>query len=120
MKPIVRISLAIAGLVPALSGAAVHAAHLPLSVHSFGQAAADGSFERVIRITAETASISVYRMETVKFIDEQTGKSFVWRFNTPRTENFPLDEIAPAGFLGRQAVTAYVWDIPVPGAMLIL
>jgi hypothetical protein len=59
-------------------------------------------------------------METVKFIDQQTGKSFVWRFNTPRTENFPLGAIAPAGFLGGQAVTAYVWDIPLPGAMLIL
>jgi hypothetical protein len=97
MKQIIRNSLAIAGLMAALSGAAAEAAHLPPSTHSLGQASADGSFERVIRIAPETASVSVYRMETVKFIDEQIGKSFVWRFTTPRMENFPLDEIAPAG-----------------------
>jgi hypothetical protein len=118
MQQIARVSLAIAGLIAALSGVPAVAAQF--SFHDFGQAPADGSFERVIKITPETASISVYRMETVEFIDQQTGTSFVWRFNTPRTENFPLGEIAPAGFLGGQAVTAYVWDIPVPGAMLIL
>ena len=118
MKPIVRNSASIAGLIAALSGVAAHA--LPASSHDVGQPADNSSFQRVIKITPGTLSVSVYRMETVKFIDQQTGKSFVWRFNTPRTENFPLGAIAPAGFLGGQAVTAYVWDIPLPGAMLIL
>ncbi len=121
MKQIIRNSLAIAGLMTALAGAAANAAHLPPSIHNFGQAAVDGSFERVIRITHDTASVTVYRMETVKFVDEQSGNSFVWRFSTPpHTEDFPLGQIAPAGFLGRHAVTTYVWDIPTPGTLLIL
>jgi hypothetical protein len=120
MKHFVRNSVAIAGMMAALSGMLAHAAQLPPSIHDFGQAAADGSFKRVIKITPETASVSVYRMETVKFIDEQTGESFVWRFNAPHTENFQLGDIAPTGFLGGQYVTAYVWDIPAPGAMLML
>jgi hypothetical protein len=120
MKHFVRHGVTIAAMMSALSGAPAHAASSPRSVHSFGEVAADSSFERVIKITPDTASVSIYRMETVKFVDQQTGKSFVWRFNTPRTENFSLSEIAPAEFLGGQRVTAYVWDIPVPGAMLIL
>jgi hypothetical protein len=118
MKRFVRNSLVFAGLIAALSGVAAHA--VPTSSREVGQPADNSFFQRVIKITSETASVSVYRMETVKFVDGQTGKSFVWRFDTPHTENFPLGEIAPAGFLGGQAVTAYVWDIPPPGAMLIL
>ena len=118
MKSFVRASLVIAGLTAALSGGAARA--LETSLRDFGRPADNLSFQRVISITRDTASVSVYRMETVKFVDAQTGKSFVWRFDTPRTENFPLGEIAPAGFLDGQAVTAYVWDIPLPGVMLIL
>src|SRR5450755_3437121 len=105
MKHLVRNCLVIAGLIAALSGVAAHA--WELSPQGFGQPADNISFQRVIKITPETASVSVYRMETVKFVEVQTGKSFVWRFDTPHTENFPLGEIAPAGFLGGQAVTAY-------------
>jgi Heavy-metal resistance protein CzcE len=120
MKRLVRNTVVIASLTAALSGVAANAAHLPPSLHDFGQPADSGSFERVIKITPETASVSVYCKETVKFVDGETGQNFVWRFDTPHTANFPLGEIAPAGFLGGQAVTAYVWDIPPPGAMLIL
>jgi len=108
MKSFVRNSVAVAGLIAALSGAAAHA--LPESFHDFGQPAADGAFQRVIKITPETKSIGVYSMEIVKFADEQTGKSFVWNFNNFHEENYPLADIAPAGTLGGQAVQVYVWD----------
>jgi hypothetical protein len=120
MKLFFRHGLAIAGLIAALSAfaaPAAHAAQLPRSLHEFGQVAATDSFERVIRLTAATVSVSVYRGETVKFFDKETGKSFLWRFDTPpHAENFPLGNIAPAGFPGGQAVTTYVWDVPPPGA----
>ena len=43
---------------------------------------------------------------------EQTGKSFVWNFNTIHAGNFPLADIAPPDVLAGQAVQAYVWDVP--------
>jgi hypothetical protein len=102
----------------ALAGFPAHT--LEVSLHEFGQRADNDTFQRVIRITPDTASVSVYRMETVKFVNAQTGKTFVWRFNTPHGENFALGQIAPPEFLDGQAVTAYVWDIPAPGTMLLL
>jgi hypothetical protein len=112
MKSFARNSLATAGLMAALSGAAAHAAYLPPSFHDFGQAVGDGSFTRIVRITPETRSVGVYRLEKIKFVDEQTGKSFVWNFNTIHSGNFPLAEIAPPDVLAGQAVQAYVWDVP--------
>jgi hypothetical protein len=110
MKTIVRNSASIAGLIAALSGVAAHA--LPASSHDVGQPADNSSFQRVIKITPGTPSVSVYRMETVKFIDQQTGKSFVWDFDTINAGNFPLADIAPPDVLAGQAVQAYVWDVP--------
>ena len=112
MKSFAQNSLAITGLIAALSGVAAHAAYLPPSFHDFGQAVGDGSFTRIVRITPETKSVGVYRLEKIKFVDEQTGKSFVWNFNTIHAGNFPLADIAPSDVLAGQAVQAYVWDVP--------
>lgn len=118
MKNSARGCIAITALVATFSALPANA--LERSLHEFGQRGDMSSLQRTIRITPETASVSVYRMETVRFVDGRTGQSFVWRFDTPRGENFPLAAIAPPGFLDGQAVTAYVWDLPVPGTMLIL
>jgi hypothetical protein len=111
MKPFVRNSMASAILVATLSGV-VHAAYLPPSFHDFGQPVSDGSYTRIIKITPETRHIGVYRLEKIKFVDEQTGKSFVWDFDTINAGNFPLADIAPPDVLSGQAVQAYVWDVP--------
>jgi hypothetical protein len=111
MKTFVRNSIVSAVLAATLAGVA-HAAYLPPSFHDFGVAASDDVLARTIRITPATKSIGVFRLETIKFVDEQTGKSFVWNFNTIHAGNFPLADIAPADVLGGQAVQAYVWDVP--------
>lgn len=112
MKPFVRNSVAVAGLVAALSGVAAHAAFLPPSFHDFGRPVSDGSYTRIVKITPNTKSIGIYRLEKIKFVDEQTGKSFVWDFDTFNAGNFPLADIAPPDVLAGQAVQAYVWDVP--------
>ncbi len=112
MKSFVRNTIAVAGLMAALSGVAAHAAFLPPSFHDFGQPVADGSYTRIVKITPDTKSIGIYRLEKIKFVDEQTGKNFVWNFNTINAGNFPLADIAPPDMLGGQAVQAYVWDMP--------
>ena len=111
MKRFIQNSVVSAVLVATLSGVS-HAAYLPPSFHDFGQAVSDGSFTRIVNITPDTKSIGVYRLEKIKFVDEQTGKSFVWNFNTIHAENFPLADIAPPSVLGGQTVQAYVWDVP--------
>jgi hypothetical protein len=111
MKTFVRNSIVSAALVATLSSVA-HAAYLPPSFHDFGQAVSDGSFTRVVKITPETKSIGIYRLEKIKFVDEQTGKSFVWDFDTINAGNFPLADIAPPDVLSGQPVQAYVWDVP--------
>jgi hypothetical protein len=111
MKSFARISIASAVLMATLSGVA-HAAYLPPSFHDFGQAVSDGSYTRIVKITPDTKSIGIYRLEKIKFVDERTGKSFVWNFNTIHAGNFPLADIAPADVLAGQAVQAYVWDVP--------
>jgi hypothetical protein len=111
MKTFVRNSMAGAILVATLSGVA-HAAYLPPSFHDFGQPVSDGSYTRIVKITPHTKSIGIYRLEKIKFVDEQTGKSFVWNFNTIHAGNFPLADIAPPDVLAGQAVQAYVWDVP--------
>lgn len=69
-----------------------------------------GSFSgEVIVLGQANTSISVYRGETVKFIDEQTGHSFTWRFDTP-DDIVDLNQIAPAGALGGKHVTAHVLE----------
>jgi hypothetical protein len=112
MKPFVRNTIIVAGLIAALSGVAAHAAYLPPSFHDFGQPVSDGSYTRIVKITPDTKSIGIYRLEKIKFVDEQTGKSFEWDFDTINAENFPLADIAPPDVLAGQAVQAYVWDVP--------
>ncbi|MDB5808429.1 MAG: hypothetical protein JWN94_551 [Betaproteobacteria bacterium] len=111
MKSFIRNSVVTAVLMATLSGVG-HAAYLPPSFHDFGQASDSQYPGRIIKIKPDTRSIGVYRLETVKFVDEQTGKSFTWKFDTLHAGNFPLRDIAPAGTLGDQAVQAYVWDSP--------
>ena len=101
-----------------LAGMTPHA--LPSSSHDSGLRADNGSLQRVIRIAPETASVSACRKHTVKSVGGQTGKNLAWRFDTPRMENFPLGGIDPAGCPGDRTVTAYVRDVSLPAAMLLL
>lgn len=54
--------------------------------------------QRTVRINNSTKYINVERYETLK-IENDTGQSFVWRFDTLGEKNFPLKVIAPSNFL---------------------
>jgi hypothetical protein len=68
-----------------------------------------GAADEVVKITPDTKSLGVYRNDTVRFVDQQSGRSFVERFGG-NTSHINLNRLAPAGALGDQHVTVYVWD----------
>jgi hypothetical protein len=63
----------------------------------------------VVKIAPETQSVGVYRGDTVKFVDQNTGQSFTRTFRYAHS-GADLNQFAPAGALGSQHVTVYVWD----------
>ncbi|MDB5808425.1 MAG: Heavy-metal resistance protein CzcE [Betaproteobacteria bacterium] len=91
MKSIIRIGTAAAALAVAMT-----------------LAPAAYSADETVKITPATHSVGVYRGDTVKFTDVQTGQSFNARFDSATPTD--LNQIAPAGALGDQHVTVYVWD----------
>jgi hypothetical protein len=93
MKSIIRYGTAAAALAAALTLTMAPAAQ-----------AADG----VYKITPETKTVGVHVGDTIKFVDQQTGQSFTEHFDT-ESQPFDLNQIAPAGALGGQHVTVYVW-----------
>ena len=80
------------------------------SAATTGEAADVALIDHVaVVITRYTESVSVYRGETVHFIDEQTGQSFIWRVDTAMSA-VDLEQLAPGNVLGGRHVTAYVFD----------
>ena len=71
-------------------------------------------YEREIRIGPDTKTVTVRRLDIVKFVNAD-GREFVWRFDTiPAADVFPLERIAPAGITVPASVTVYVNpEIPV-------
>ena len=67
------------------------------------------SADETVKITPATRSVGVYRGDTVKFVDQQTGHTFSERFDS-EMRPVDLNKVAPAGALGDQHVTVYVWD----------
>jgi hypothetical protein len=73
----------------------------------FGTASEERSAERVIKIAPDAKWVNVTEGETIKFIDEASGKSFAWRFDTI-VGVFDLNRVVPAGMLEGHQVKAYV------------
>lgn len=73
----------------------------------FGTPVDEANVERVIKIAPGAKWVNVTEGETVKFIDEASGKSFAWRFDTI-VGVFDLSRVAPAGVLAGHHVDAYV------------
>jgi hypothetical protein len=67
------------------------------------------SADETVKIAPATHSVGVYRGDTVKFVDQQTGQNFTERFDS-EIRPVDLNTVAPAGALGDQHVTVYVWD----------
>ena len=82
----------------------------------YGTPADHMSFDREIRIGADTKSVGVWRMETVRFRTPDGG-AFTWTFDTLRPlDVFALERIAPAAARVSPATTIYVnRQLPVSG-----
>lgn len=66
---------------------------------------------RVVTIAPNAKWVNVVRGETVKFVDQATGQSFVWQFDTPSWAVVDLSEAAPSALSGRH-ISAYVETDP--------
>jgi Heavy-metal resistance protein CzcE len=67
------------------------------------------TYDREIVLGPSTRSVTVRRDEVVRFVVGDTGRSFVWRFNTPQENvSFPLATIAPSHISTNPAVMVHV------------
>jgi hypothetical protein len=108
MKQGINRAVAAGSLVCALMlGSAGHAAYAIPVDQDFGSASEEQNAERVIKIAPDAKWVNVTEGETVKFIDEASAKSFVWRFDTI-VAVFDLNRVAPAEMLAGHQVKAYV------------
>ena len=73
----------------------------------FGSVSEEQNAGRVIKLAPDAKWVNVTEGETIKFIDEASGKSFAWRFDTI-VAVFDLSRVAPAGILAGHPVKAYV------------
>ena len=88
-------------------GSAGHAALAIPVDRDFGGASEEQNAERVTKIAPDAKWVNVTEGETIKFIDEVSGKSFAWTFDTI-VGVFDLSRVAPAGLLAGHPVKAYV------------
>ena len=99
---------AASGLVFALALGLMQQTALAVPVdQDFGSASDDRSADRVIKIAPDAKWVNVAEGETVTFIDEASGKSFAWKFDTI-VKVFDLAKVAPEGALTGHHVDAYV------------
>ena len=103
-----RSGTAVVGLVAALTFASgASAAWYSVDQDYFGSQGQDAHFGRVITIAPDAKWVNVNYGETVKLIVAPSGKSFVWRFDTPAMV-FDLSKVAPSGILSGRRIDAYV------------
>ena len=107
MKRLFHSGTTVVGLVAALTFAPGVSAVGYTPELDFGSQGQDNGFDRVITISANAKSVNVNRDESIKFIDAQSGKSFVWRFNTPANV-LDLSKVASSGILTGRRIDAYI------------
>ena len=107
--------LAILGTAAAFAGSNAAAAEQAVTAESgrYGSPATHMPFDQEIRLGADTRSVTVRRLDTVKFVTGD-GRDFTWRFDTERPDTFPLTRIAPPGASVPSSATVYVLtEIPI-------
>ena len=104
------------GLAIALAGGAIagapafaeYTAAIPGVPGFIGERASDDAgVTKVVTIKPTTKWVNVNQDEVVKFVDEASGKSFVWNFDTKDWASFDLAAAAPE-VLGNHHVQVYV------------
>lgn len=107
MKRLTHSGTAVAGFVAALTFTSGALAMGYSPEHDFGSQPQGAHFDRVITIAPDAKWINVNRNETVKLVDASSGKSLVWRFDTPAT-TFPLSKMASSGILSGRQIDVYI------------
>jgi len=103
-----RSGSAVVGLVAALTFASgASAAWYSVDQDYFGSQGRDARYDRVITIAPDAKWVNVNHGETIKLVVAPSGKSFVWRFDTPAMV-FDLSKVAPSGILSGRRIDAYV------------
>src|SRR5258706_15932067 len=92
-KHVVAVTSLLWGLTMASAGNVALA--VPID-QDFGSASEEKNAERVIKIAPDAKWVNVTEGETIKFIDEASGKSFAWKFDTI-VAVFDLNRVVPAG-----------------------
>lgn len=54
------------------------------------------TYDREVILRSDTRAVTVRRDEVVRFVAAESGRSFIWRFNTTQDVSFPLSTIAPS------------------------
>ena len=108
MKTRIALALAVMGTVSAFGVLQAAAAGLDGDDRGrYGSPVADMPYDREIRVGTDTKSVTVWRLEIVKFVTAD-GRAFQWRFDDTRPDVFPLARIAPAGVSVPANTTVYV------------
>ena len=104
--------LAVFATAAAFASSQVTAAELADSGR-YGSPANHMPFDQEIRLSPDTKSVTVRRLDTVRFVTGD-GRDFTWRFDTERPDMFPLASIAPPGAAVPSGANVYVLpEIPI-------
>ena len=109
MKNVIRSSMAAAGVAATLMVAPAAFANDTDAL--MGTPGSIQSVDHVVRIAPNAKWVNATAGETIQFVDEASGKSFVWQFDAASHTMFDLAAVAPE-VLGGHHVTAYVADNP--------
>lgn len=107
MKRLIHSGTMVVGLIAAVSFTSGASAMGYSPDHDFGSQPQGTHFDRVITVAPDAKWINVNRDETVKLVDASSGKSFVWRFDTPAM-TFALSKVASSGILSGRHVDVYI------------
>lgn len=106
----IRRSLAVSALALAAAFAVPAFAASPAAHPNYGTSVPAGQADREIRLDSATRWVNVHQNETIRFV--VGTQSFMWKFDTLGTPTFDLNQVAPAGVLGRAPITVYVAPDP--------
>ena len=105
MKRLFRI-----GTIMAVSAAVMLAAGTAAAQYSPSDAPGapgqENVYTRVITVRPDTKYLNVFGDEVIKFVDSETGKSFVWNFNV-LVDRINMSKIAPAEMFSGSNIVIY-------------
>ena len=73
----------------------------------YGSPVGDVPVDREIRVDADTKTVTVWRLEIIRFVTPD-GRTFQYRFDDTRPNVFALARIAPLGISVPAGTTVYV------------